>query len=217
MQIKAFLKDNPMLVFGLGLPFMMVMIFALAGGLFEMTYTPPQHDVFYTGGSYYPDKEKGVLLDVEGDRLVVTAPEGGCHQGEAPKLLRYSARDNTLKEILIKLPPRHKAGIVILDPMQVLGKDKVLPETSCATAKRVQVSVPELEGVRVTDSTIAPDGYQFLPYDYRDGRSGILPMIFFGHDSERYRGVLKKEGHRHVLPDTGTRYQSPQFVAWVIP
>ncbi|MBN8532353.1 MAG: hypothetical protein J0L97_10925, partial [Alphaproteobacteria bacterium] len=68
----------------------------------------------------------------------------------------------------------------------------------------------------VSKSEISPDGYQFLPYDYSD-RGGLLPKLIFGFDSDRYRGVLKKDGYRHRLPETGQRYQSPQFVAWVIP
>ncbi|MBN8531665.1 MAG: hypothetical protein J0L97_07400, partial [Alphaproteobacteria bacterium] len=90
MNLKATLKDNPMLVFGLVLPFVMVVIFALAGGAFEMARIPPQHDVFFSI-NYYAGMDKGVKFEVEGDRLVVSAPEGGCHDGQVPKLFRYSA------------------------------------------------------------------------------------------------------------------------------
>ena len=128
----------------------------------------------------------------------------GSTQGyQRPRLWRYSPKTGAVKEISFMLPPG-------LTPP---GQKPITPEEA---AKLTTIDVPDLAGVTIDSSSIAPDGYEFSGGP--DGYSGdVFTGMFYGG---RYRNeaVLTKKGRSIRLPNAGNRNYSnyTRFIGWVV-
>ena len=116
---------------------------------------------------------------------------------------RYSPTTGAVQEVAIVLPPDH------VSPEQ--GDNT--PE---AASQIIPVDVPDLEGVFVDSSSIAPDGYEFST-----GRNRYSGDVFIGlFNSSRYRNeaVLTKNGRSVRLPNSGNTYYryNTHFIGWVV-
>lgn len=128
--------------------------------------------------------------------------QGSVQVNRKPRLWRYSAKTGAVKEIAMVLPP----GLI------PVGKSSVKPEQISTTL----IDVPDLEGLIVDSSSIAPDGYEFSIG--RDRYSGnVFGGLFY---SSRYRqeAVLTKNGRSIRLPNAATQYYShnTHFIGWVV-
>ena len=90
------------------------------------------------------------------------------------------------------------------------------PATPEEAAKITTIEVPDLAGVTVDSSSIAPDGYEFSA-----GPNGYAGDMFTGMMySSRYRNeaVLTKKGRSIRLPNAGNRNYSnyTRFIGWVV-
>jgi hypothetical protein len=201
MPMKKFLRENPTIAFGLGLPLLLVVAFLLASGIPALLVAPPQYDVLYAT-SYY-GYAPGLQISVA-NRKVQVVYQGNAQGYQQPRLWRYSPKSGSVREIAIVLP----AGLVPSSPT---------PATPENTSKITPIDVPDLANLTVDSSSIAPDGYEF-----RTGENGYSGDIFTGlFRASRYRNeaVLTKNGRSVRLPNAGvgdSYYLPTRFVGWVV-
>lgn len=198
--MKSFLRENPTIAFGLGLPLLLVVAFLLISGIPALLVAPPQYDVLYATEYYnYPN---GVKISVVNQKVQVIY-QGNSAGYQNPRLWRYSPKSGAVKEIGIMLPPG-------LAPP---GRSPAMPE---AAAKITMIEVPDLAGLTIDTSSVAPDGYEFSA-----GPNGYSGDVFTGlFYTSRYRNeaVLTKKGRSIRLPNAGNMYYSnyTHLVGWVV-
>lgn len=198
--MKSFFRENPTLAFGLGLPLLLVVAFLLISGIPTLLVEPPHYEVLYA--TEYNSYQGGVKISVVNAKIQVVY-QGSAMGYQNPHLWRYNPKTGGVKEVAILLP----AGLV------PAGQNSATPEVA---TKITPIDVPDLAGLTIDSSSIAPDGYAFSAD--RNGYSGdLLSGMFF---SSRYRNeaVLTKQGRSIHLPNASNVYYSnnTQFVGWVV-
>ncbi len=198
--MKSFLRENPTIAFGLGLPLLLVVVFLLISGIPTLLVDSPQHDVLYA--TEYYNNQQGVQISVEDQKVLVSYR--GIEQGRyIPRLWRYHANTGAVQEIAIILPPKQISS----------GEKQVEPHGSLISAP---IDVPGLAGLVVDSSSIAPDGYEFRTASDRYSRN-VFGGLFY---SSRYRhqATLSKDGRRVRLPNADDYYyrQNTRFIGWVV-
>ncbi len=198
--MKSFFRDNPTIAFGLGLPLLLVVVFLLISGIPSLLVDPPKHDVIYATDYY--NQQNGVQISVV-NRSVQVVYQGSAQGYQRPRLWRYNPQSGAVREITIMLPPG-------------LAPPGQKPATPGDAAMITPIEVPDLAGVTVDSSSIAPDGYEFSA-----GQSGYGGGLFSGmFYSSRYRNeaVLTKNGRSIRLPNAGNMHYSnyTRFIGWVV-
>ncbi|HEX5046360.1 MAG TPA: hypothetical protein VFX89_04505 [Gammaproteobacteria bacterium] len=198
--MKAFLRDNPTIAFGLGLPLLLVVVFLVISGIPALLVAPPQYDVLYATGYY--NAGNGVQISVV-DRKVQVVYQGAVLGYPSPRLWRYHAKTGAVQEIGIATPPG------LLPPGQV-------PNGAEAASKLTPIEVPDLANLTVDSSSIAPDGYEFRAAD--TGYSRDIFTGFFGYSRYRNEAVLSKNGRSVRLPSADATYygNNARFIGWVV-
>jgi len=198
--MKSFLRKNPTIAFGLGLPLLLVVSFLLISGIPNLLVTSPQYDVLYA--TEYSNYQNDVQISVI-DQKVQVHYQDSLQGRQKPHLWRYTPQTGAVKEIAIILPPsRNTAGKI--------------PATSDEVPTTILLDIPDLDGVTIDSSSIAPDGYEFSV-----GRNRYSNNVFGGlFYSSRYRheAVLTKNGRSIQLPNAAGRYysQNTHFIGWVV-
>ncbi len=197
--MKTFLRENPTIAFGLGFPILLVVVFLLISGIPGILVAPPEYDILYaTEYNIYPN---GLQIAVV-NRKVQVVYRGSSQGYQNPRLWRYSPKTGAVKEIPVILPP----GLAPAQPgIAVPAVDtKITP-----------INVPDLQGLTIDASSLAPDGYEFSA-----GMNGYSGDVFTGlFYSSRYRSeaVLKKNGRSIRLPNAdGMYYSNTHFIGWVV-
>jgi hypothetical protein len=200
--MKKFFRENPTLAFGLALPLLMVVVFLIAAEIPEIGAVPPQNAVVFAT-NYYPNN-RGINIRVENGKAHIVFIGDNNNYSTVPKIYVFTPSTNAVREIPITLP------IELIPPAKpccIPGKesDKVTP-----------VSAPELEALKLDNSSIAPDGYEFTGYE--NYSRGFMGGLFFGGSSYREGVVLSKRGHKVHVPQAGTQYYgyNPYFIGWVV-
>ena len=198
--MKSFLRENPTIAFGLGLPLLIVVAFLLISGIPALLVEPPQYDVLYA--TEYNNYPNGVQISVVNQKIQVIY-QGSSQSYQKPRLWRYSPKNGAVKEIAIMLPPG------LAPPGQG-------PATLEAAAIITPIEVPDLAELTVDSSSVAPDGYEFSA-----GANGYSGDIFTGlFYSSRYRNeaVLTKKGRSIRLPNASGMYygNNAHFIGWVV-
>ncbi|HSM97630.1 MAG TPA: hypothetical protein VLS47_01340 [Gallionella sp.] len=198
--MKSFLRENPTIAFGLGLPLLLVVVFLLISGIPALLVAPPQYDVLYA--TEYYNNPNGLQISVVNQKAQVIY-QGSSAGYQRPRLWRYSPKTGAVKEIGIMLPPG-------LTPP---GQNPVTPGEA---AKITPIEVPDLAGLTIDTSSVAPDGYEFSA-----GPNGYSGDVFTGlFYSSRYRNeaVLTKKGRSIRLPNASNVYYSnyTRFIGWVV-
>jgi len=198
--MKSFLRENPTIAFGLGLPLLIVVAFLLISGIPALLVEPPQYDVLYA--TEYNNYPNGVQISVVNQKIQVIY-QGSSQGYQKPRLWRYSPKNGAVKEIAIMLPPG------LAPPGQG-------PATLEAAAIITPIEVPDLAELTVDSSSVAPDGYEFSA-----GANGYSGDIFTGlFYSSRYRNeaVLTKKGRSIRLPNASGMYygNNAHFIGWVV-
>lgn len=198
--MKSFLRENPTIAFGLGLPLLLVVSFLLISGIPSLLVKAPQYDVLYA--TEYYNYQNGVQISVI-DQKVQVIYQDNFQGGQKPRIWRYNPQTGAVKEIAIVLPPSRNTT----------GKTIVTPEEAPTTTI---IAIPDLEGVTVDSSSIAPDDYEFsVGRGYYSGN--VFGGLFY---SSRYRheAVLTKDGRSIRLPNVVGRYYShnTHFIGWVV-
>jgi hypothetical protein len=199
--MKKFLQENPTIVYGLGLPLLLVVIFLVVSGLPQLLVAKPQYELLYATGTYsYPNVVQITVVE----QKVQVIYQGAAYGNERPRLWRYDPRTGGVREIAIILPP---------SPVSSANRSDAASQTPTTTV----IDVPDLVGLKVDSSSVAPDGYEFRTADSRYSRN-IFGGLFY---SRRYNreAVLTKSGRSIRLPNSHDPYYSRniQFVGWVLP
>jgi hypothetical protein len=175
-------------------------VFLLISGIPALLVEPPQYDVLYATEYYnYPN---GVQVSVVNKKIQVVY-QGSAQGYQRPRLWRYSPKTGAVREIGFILPPG-------LTPP---GQKPATPEEA---AKITPLEIPDLAGLTIDSSSVAPDGYEFSA-----GTNGYSGDVFTGlFYSSRYRNeaVLTKKGRSIRLPNAGNIYFSnnTHFIGWVV-
>jgi len=197
--MKTFLRENPTIAFGLGLPLLLVVLFLLISGIPTLLIAPPQYDLLFA--TEYYNYQNGVQISVI-NRSVQVFDQGNMPNNQKPRIWRYNAKTGAVQEIAFILPPRP----AIAD--QQTGADE-------QASKNTLIDVPDLKGVTIDASSIAPDGYEFSVGDHAS--RNVFGGLFY---SSRYRhkAVLRKSGRSILLPDMDGRYYrgNIRFIGWVV-
>ncbi len=198
--MKKFIRENPTIAFGLGLPLLLVVIFLLVSGLPNLLVAKPQYEVLYVTGY----NNRNVLqIAVVGNKAQVIY-QGTAYGNDRPRLWRYNPQTGGVKEIAIVLPPSPASN----------GNTAGAPaQAPVATV----IDVPDLANLTIESSSVAPDGYEFNTGDRGYSRN-IFDGLFY---SRRYdhEAVLTKSGRSIRLPNTSGRYYgySTHFIGWIVP
>lgn len=198
--MKSFLRENPTIAFGLGLPLLLVVVFLLVSGIPALLVDPPQYDVLYA--TEYNNYPNGVQISVV-NRKVQVVYLGNSAGYQKPRLWRYSPKTGGVREIPIMLPPD-------------LAPPGQRPVTPADAAKITAIDVPDLAALTIDSSSVAPDGYEFST-----GNNGYSGDVFSGlFYSSRYRNeaVLTKKGRSVHLPNATNMYygNNTRFIGWVV-
>jgi hypothetical protein len=198
--MKTFIRENPTIAFGLGLPLLLVLLFLLISGLPSLLVDPPEHDVLYA--TEYYNNQQGVQISVV-DRKVVVSYRGNEQFRQLPRLWRYRSKTGAVQEIAIILPP----NLASSDTTTAEAQD---PLTS------TPIRVPDVEGLVVDSSSIAPDGYEFSSGS--DRYSGNVFGELFNSSRYRYQATLSKDGRSVRLPNVDNYYysQNTRLIGWVV-
>jgi hypothetical protein len=197
--MKTYLRENPTIAFGLGFPLLLVAVFLLISGIPTILVAPPQYDILYaTEYNIYPN---GVQIAVVKRKVQVTY-QGSSQGYRNPRLWRYTPKTGAVKEIPIVLPP----GLALAQPGTV---------DPAAVIKITPINVPDLAGLTIDASSLAPDGYEFSA-----GMNNYSGDVFSGlFYSSRYRNeaILKKNGRSIRLPNADNIYYSnTRFIGWIV-
>lgn len=193
--MKRFFRENPTIAFGLGLPLLLVTLFLLASGLPSLLVAPPQYDLlFATGYNHYRNHLQLSVID----RSVQLIDLGNHTHNHNIQLWRYHVNTGAVQEIAYILPP-------------ALTTEKIASTFPQATP----IEVPDLQGVIVDSSSIAPDGYTFN-ID-KNASSNLFAGLFYV-SRYRYGATLSKSGRHISLPNITSRYSRSDlhFIGWVV-
>lgn len=202
--MKSFLRDNPTIAFGLGLPLLLVAVFLLISGIPALLVPAPQFEVLYLTG--YNTYQQGLRIGVTEGKVQVNY-QGNLLNYQNPRLWRYNPKSGGVTEINIVLPPG------LLPPGSNTGNNSATQE---ANLKFTPIVVPDLATLTVAPSSVAPDGYEFSSNSGHSGRAFTgLFYPAYGMNS----AALRKNGRSIRLPTPDGAYYggSTQFVGWVVP
>lgn len=192
MNLTKFVKENVVLVTGVGLPVLVVLFFLAATTLPNLFVAPPQYDLLFTSWSYnYQDKPPLKLnIRVSDGRLQANMYKSK-NPASIPRLFLFDHEHQDIREITLDLPEN-------LDDFKD-GQALAVPQT--ATWK-------------ISTSRRAPDGYEFRGEDYRG--IGLVGELFFG--GRRGHGfAITKNGASVRVPAVSPRnYYGVDFLGWVI-
>ena len=202
--MKNFIRDNPTIAFGLGLPLLLVILFLAISGIPTLLVAPAQHDVLYaTNYTHYNNAQNTLQIAVVGDRVQVNFV-GNTQPYQTPRLWRFNPKTGAVKEIALLLPPG-------------LAPNTGRPVEAPAAAPTVTpVEVPDLAGLKVDSSSLAPDGYEFR--GSADGYSGRPFTGLFYSSRYGYQAELVKNGRSIRLPNTDGAYygNTVRLIGWVV-
>ena len=198
--MKSFIRENPTIALGLGLPIILVVIMLLSSGLSGMLVPAPQYDFLYATG--YTDYNNGIRIDVVNKKAHTTYTYNGYYP-QIPHLWYYDVKKNAVREISITLPTDFPSV-------------RKSPPTDGSVIKSGAIPIPEIESLTLDSSSVAPDGYEFRVSGY--GSSAELLTGMFTYRYNQGEPVLVKNGRSIRLPTRDSSYNSYQthFVGWVI-
>ncbi|RTE64638.1 hypothetical protein EH243_16165 [Amphritea opalescens] len=193
--MKSFLRDNPTIAFGLGLPLLLVTLFLLASGLPTLLVAPPQNDLLFA--TEYVNNQAGLQIAVI-SRSVQLIDQGSRTNDHRPRIWRYHVKTGAVQEIAFVLPASHTK------------------KTPSVRTKPQRIDLPDLQGVEVDSSSIAPDGYEFVLNTRSDSR--LFGGLFYS-SGYRYGAALRKSGRHIPLPSITNQYYRGRthFIGWVSP
>jgi len=199
--MTTFLRENPTIAFGLGLPLLLVIVFLLIAGVPALLVVPPQFDVLYSTNYNY-NYPTGIQISVVNQRVQVNYL-GSSQAYQNPRFWRYNAKTGAVRELAIMLP-------VGLAPA---GQVTAPAETPL---KVTAIDVPDLADVTIDTSSIAPDGYQFSSGGDASSRRVFTGLFYSSY--ERNQAELTKNGRSIRLPNSDGSYYGNQthFIGWVV-
>ena len=181
--------------------YLLVVIFLIVSGLPQLLVPKPQYELLYATGTYsYPNIIQIAVVDQKAQVIYQGTPYGS----ERPRLWRYNPQSGGVQEIAIILPP---------SPVQSGNRSDAAFQEPESTV----LNVPDLVGLKIDSSSVAPDGYEFRRADNGYSRNFFGGLFY----SRRYsnEATLIKNGRTIRLPNSNEPYYSrnTQFVGWILP
>jgi hypothetical protein len=190
--VLAWIKKNPTLAAGIGLPLGLMILFSLASAIPASMVDAPKHDVLFYSQSYSSKPVADVTLSVMNGKLKSQYKmQPNQYSNNVQNLYLYSAKTGIVKQINITPP-------------------------DAGTDDWQDFQIPEVSGLTLDTNLTAPDGYTFEAYRYRSG--GDIGSLFFMGGGYRSNGpVIAKSGRTvSIQPATDGYYgHSAQFLGWV--
>lgn len=184
--MKAFLKENIVLVSGLMLPIVVAVMFLMATQIGRASIDPPQYSVVFATNYYNNAQAPYKLVVKDGGVKMLYSPSKNYHIQGAPRLYVY-------------------------DPVLNVSREIEVPAVEDTDVKS-EVVISEFAGVKVSSVKTSPDGYLFQQ-NYR-GDGNLITNMFGGGYRSRSTYVLKKDYHSVQVPEA-LRYNSA-FIGWVV-
>lgn len=188
--MKAFLKENLVLVAGIALPLVLTILFFAATQIEKASTPDPEYKVAYVANdSYNYNNAYQIILRNKQVYLSYVPPQKENHRN-----------NSTLPELYVFDPKTGQNNIIDL------------PEIK-EGAEKQEILIPELATFRFSPNRTSPDGYSF-DRNYR--RSGNLMKEMFGGGYNRGSNNLSmNNGHKSVTISNTPHYNA-QFIGWVI-
>ncbi len=187
--MKAFLKENLVLIAGIALPLLLGIGFLVATKVSVIGIAPPQTSVLYFYKNYGP-------ADFKVRDGVVYYHETG------PKPANYDFRRET--------------ELYIFDPVKGERRRIDLPDVPEDGTGKDGLPVEGLKDLKISDAPESPDGFVFRNGWEHSYNGGLVLEIFGGsrHDRNAYlqKGALKVE----IADQNQPYYRQPAFIGWVI-
>jgi len=204
--MKSFFKENPTIVFGLGLPLLLVIVFLLVSGLPSIFVEPPQHNVIYA--TQYYNTQNGIQISVV-DKKIQVFVHSNERNFQKPQLWMYNSKTGAIKEIPIILP-------FVKKPEESKADESKIKIASDAMTSII-VDVPELEDLIIDSSSIAPDGYEFNSEKSRYSRN-VFGGLFHSSRSNDAASIIKDGRIIHLPINNGHRNyrNNAVFIGWVV-
>ncbi len=187
----AWMKQNPTLAAGIGLPVLLIVLFTIASAIPAMFVESPRHDVLFYTQSYSDKPIADVTLSVSGGKLKAQyRKQNNQYSNNKQNLYLYSARTGTVKQININPP-------------------------DAGTDHWQDFHIAEVSDLKLDTNLTAPDGYTFEAY--RSHRGGDIGSLFLGGSYRTNGPLLTRDGRSIPLhPKSGDYYgYNAQFLGWV--
>ncbi|MFO0389914.1 MAG: hypothetical protein ACK502_09400 [Alphaproteobacteria bacterium] len=187
----AWIKQNPTLAAGIGLPLVLIVLFSLASAIPAMFVEAPKHDVLFYSQSYSSKPMADVTLSVANGKLKAQYKKrADQYSSNTQNLYLYSAKTGTVKQINVTPP-------------------------DAGTANWQDFQIPEVSNLKLDTNLTAPDGYTFEAY--RSNRGGDIGSLFFMGSYRSNGPIISKDGRSIPLnPATNDYYgYNAQFLGWV--
>jgi len=193
-----FIKQNPALAVGIGLPLLVVVIFAIAAIVPSWLVAPPRYDALFTVTlAAYTSRDPGV--------------------GE----VKYAVDHGHLKAYRRKPPAQHydvsDGALLLFDAKSGGVREIFVPPLSLTdmTGDWQEFPVPEAQAFTLDASTTSPDGYEF--HDRYTYGGEVWP--FFNGGPAWHGPSLGKSGReiKIALPAVNDSYSGTtvHFLGWV--
>ncbi|MCW5599611.1 hypothetical protein [Nitrosomonas sp.] len=193
MAQNHFFKANFALIIGLALPVILVLGFLVASHLPQKLGTPPQHELIFSSSRYDLHAPMHVDFIIKNKKLYMKlAPKKEQEAVYLKELFVFNGQKGSVRKIHYQIP----------SDIDHAGDNEIL--------------VTEFKDVLIDNNSKSPDGYEFVPSQYRS--RGLWLELFGGH-SGRYVPRIKKEGGAsYALPDYGNAYSygNFNFIGWMI-
>ncbi|MEK6745521.1 MAG: hypothetical protein AABY33_00610 [Pseudomonadota bacterium] len=198
-KVMRFVKENPALAAGIGLPVLLIIFFTLATVIPQWTVEPPKYDAVFTVQDYQCiGGEAKANFDFSGGKIkakyIYPKKENNyVNCSENQRIYHFNSKHLTSREITFELPAK-KDGFHDWQQFEIV----------------------ELQNLKIDNNPIAPDGYRFSGRDgYYSG--GIFP--FGGYHS--YNGMsINKNGRAIDLSPINREgyysYNNVKFLGWVV-
>lgn len=190
----SFMRDNPLIVASIALPFLIVVLFLAATGIPRLLVDAPTYDIVLF--TRYPTTNRSipVSIDIEvSDGQATAVVRDVSSSSNAPRVFVYESTVDRVRELQIGLPATWD-GIEAGD----------------------RFPIPELSQVTLSATLVAPDGYEYRGVRRRG--NGLMFELFGGRSYSGDVTIAKNGAIRRIsLPDDLPYwYRDPQFLGWVV-
>lgn len=193
MAQNHFFKANFALIIGLALPVILVLGFLLASHLPQKFGTPPQHELVFSTSRYDLHAPVHVDFILRNQKLhMKLTPKKEQETVYVKELFVYNGQKESVRKIHYQMPERLNSQ------------------------HDSELLVAELKDFLIDSNSKSPDGYEFVPGNYRS--RGLLGELFGSH-AGRYVPRVKKAGDgSYAIPDYGTAYwyDNFNFIGWLV-
>ncbi len=192
-----FIRENPALAAGIGLPILVVILFFLAAVVPSWLVAPPRYDMLYTLDVYYPY----TLHTADSDDVRYDVVDGHLKAYNRWNKNRYA----TTMTHLFLFDAEKMATREISSPPPIPAADD---------NEWHEFPIEETKGMTLDATSVAPDGYEF--HDHYDTGEFFWPI--FSSQPDRERIFIEKNARtiNLAIPGSST-YQrgNPHFLGWI--